>query len=81
MAVGSFQMRNIINPRDTNMICFQDTKDNWHKRLKIISSEGRIEYLDQWESKEIPEGVPNEEEAAKPRVMCQGYSRSKANGK
>jgi hypothetical protein len=65
MAVGSFQMRDIIDPRNTNMICFQDKKDSWRKRLKIIPSEGRMEYLDQWESKEIPEGVPNEEEAAK----------------
>ncbi|HEY1718435.1 MAG TPA: hypothetical protein VGH42_09115 [Verrucomicrobiae bacterium] len=65
MAIGSFQARDIINPRDTNMIHFQDRKDNWRRRLEIVPSEGWIGYLDQWETKEPLKNVPSEDEATK----------------
>lgn len=70
MTIGSFEMLNIINPRDTNTIQFRDKKDASQsmRSLKINPSQGLVEYesrMPSAENREIPAGVPNEEDGVK----------------
>jgi hypothetical protein len=67
MAIGSFKMLDIVNPRDTNAIQFRDKKDAMEarRRLTINPAQGTIEYyriMPSAENREIPTGVPTEEE-------------------
>jgi hypothetical protein len=70
MAIGSFKMLDIVNPRDTNSIQFRDKKDIWEarRRLTINPAQGAIEYnsiMPTAENRKIPTGVPTEEEGVK----------------
>ncbi len=70
MAIGSFKMLDIVNPRDTNGIQFRDKKDIWEsrRRLTISPAQGAIEYnsiMPSSENRKIPIGVPTEEEGIK----------------
>jgi hypothetical protein len=70
MAIGSFQMLDIVNPRDTNSIQFRDKKDALEssRSLSINPAQGIIEYFREMpsvENRKIPTGVPTEEEGIK----------------
>jgi hypothetical protein len=67
LAMSSLQMRNIVNPRDTNIIRFQDKANVWeaNRILTITPASGHIEFNDKRSSMKIPEDVPNEKEAVK----------------
>ena len=70
MAIGSFKMLDIVNPRDTNSIQFRDKKDigEARRRLSINPAQGTIEYnsiMSVGENRKIPTGVPTEEEGIK----------------
>lgn len=82
MAVGSFQPRHMINPRDKNLIHFQDVKPYPTRYLKIAPAAGWMTYYDSHAKMPIGEpieGVPGEREVerlAKEYLFQLGIDRS-----
>lgn len=72
LAMSSLQIRNIVNPRDTNMMRFQDKESVWDsdRVLTMQPASGKIEFNDKRSSIKIPEDVPNEQDAAKLAFHC-----------
>lgn len=67
LAMSSLQIRNIINPRDTNMIRFQNKPNIWQSTrvLTIIPSSGQVQFNNMRSSEKIPEDVPDKQKAIK----------------
>jgi len=72
MTIGSFQIRDIINPRDTNVIEFRDKKNviSLHRQLTITPALGWVHYSDRWQTNGAPEDVPSDDEAVKLAQDC-----------